>query len=190
MLNKNHLVIFILVSCTLMLQSCFCYKGSSTEYGQPRKEIIVKNQQFDITLLKEIDTLAVYELITYIRNDNVYVVDNSRGKSYFRFYSNGKFGAFGLGYDSDEFKLIPDYKISREDFNPLHSQMGYYFTKNNKIYTKRLTMNQCQIQVYESELVIKENIIEEISLQQKRSKNIYVKRSIPKEFLENWQPDW
>ncbi|MGY0408206.1 MAG: hypothetical protein ACWIPJ_07620 [Polaribacter sp.] len=171
------------------MQSCLCYKGPKTEHGQPRKEIKIKNT-FNKNIFEVIDTLAIYENITYIQNENVYPVENSRGKFNLRFYNNGKFGAFSIGFDNKNFKLIPNYKVSRKDFDPLKSQMGYYYSQNDKIYLKRLIINQCQIDVYESEIIVDGDTITQINLREKGSKTVYVKRKVPKEFLENWKPDW
>ncbi len=179
----------IIIYIFSLLQSCFCYKGRFTGYGQPRKDIKI-DKTFNEKVFEVIDTLAVYEDVVHIFNADSYRADNSKGKKYMRFYDNGKFGVFGIGYDNKNYKSIPNYEMSRKDLDPQNSQMGYYYSDNNKIYAKRLIMNQCRVEVFENELIVKGDTIIAVNLGSRGGKSIYIKRKVPKDYLKNWKPDW
>ena len=79
-------------------------------------------------------------------------------------------------------------KLSREYFNPSKAKMGYYYINDKSIKTKISTIGDCTLYISKQIGIIKGD---SIIIKDKYSHgSIYVKQNIPKEYLENWKPDW
>lgn len=172
--------------------SCCCYNGKLTEYGHARIEKFkpYTKTEIDANIYSDIDTLSIYEHIYDIYAGKIYERDSLIGREFLRFYSMGKASSFiSVGYDQTQFRNIPNYEINKDDFNPLKSRQGYYYQKKNKLYLNHLIVRQCGVTGYLSEIIVKKDTIilipEELII-----KHVYVKRNIPKDFLEGWKPDW
>ncbi len=181
---KNY--IFIICSC-LTIVSC-CYNGKYSANGLPRKK--VKEFPDKNISIENIDTLSIYKLkINFAINGqtNQYIYfekedDNTYPYvSYLKFYKNNKLGLF----------IIPKadtLKLSREYFNPSKAKMGYYYISNKSIKTKISTIGDCSLYISKKNGTINGDSI--IIKDNSNHGNIYLKQNIPKEYLENWKPDW
>jgi hypothetical protein len=183
-LYKN---IFLLFSLTFLFISC-CYNGLYSKNGSSRRKINdykLKNEKID-----NIDTLAVYKekinfAINTITKEYVFFEKNDDNSypyvSYLKFYSNNKIGIFRIA-KSDTLKL------TREHFDPSRATMGYYFIEGNKMKIKFSIVFQCSHQILREKGTINKDSI--TTIQSGHSGTIYVKRNIPRAYLENWKPDW
>ncbi|MFC6877726.1 hypothetical protein ACFQZF_08255 [Flavobacterium myungsuense] len=187
---KNTFLLFILF---LLMVSC-CYKGLYSKNGVCRRKI--NDYKYKNSTIDNIDTLAVYkEQINFAKNsitkEYVYfekIDDNSYPYvSYLKFYSNNKVGIFNIA-KSDTLKL------TREHFDPSKASMGYYLIEGNKVKMKFSIVFQCSHQILREKGTINKDSITALqsltALQSGYSGTIYVKRDIPKTYLENWKPDW
>lgn len=181
-----------------------CYHGSITKYGWPRKIVKTPDSITNLDVYQKIDTTLVYErLKTIHKGIGAFNVDTTDRRVFLRFYSNGKVSVFPQvnfvapkgdysrrAYQQD---LSPN-EITKDDFIPENSIMGHYYTKNGEIQVKSLHMNQCNAVVVNSKItVIGDTLIQSFSnslFVGYTTKYIYVKRKIPKLYLEGWQPDW
>ncbi len=191
-------IYFVIV---FLLQSCFClFEAESTEFGQARKKQANK-YNFDVKLLQKIDTLSLYEeLLYYETNGKILERYINHGKSFLRFYNNGKFSYFTrVGYDEKKFKSIPNYRLTRSDFNPLKSEQGYYYSDGNELFIKIITWSPgitlgiiCETKKIIQNLTIKGDtiVLSEDYGKNYYSKDYYVKRKVDKELLIGWKPDW
>ncbi|QMU63312.1 MAG: hypothetical protein GKR88_02805 [Flavobacteriaceae bacterium] len=137
--------------------------------------------------------MVLYKEIGRIDNDYFYNTDNSKfGNNFLRFYGSGKFSVFNrVGYDSKNHKLLSNYKISREDFNPEKSQMGVIYDVEKIIYTRHLIINQCKADISNAILTIKGDSLYLKSVGHPHmGTRVYMKYNINNTFLEGWKPDW
>lgn len=182
MVNKR---IIILILSFLIFNGC-CYTGRISEFGLPRKEIRELDKPLSYDL---IDTLSVYKLeinyfykkasneITFIEKDD----ENKYGyTSYLKFYRNGKLGLFVIPKEDMT-------NLTKEHFNPQKAKMGYYYINGNEIKTRISTIGDCTLYIANNKGEI---IHDSIILKESGFGNIYVRRKVPKEFLEGWIPDW
>ena len=73
-------------------------------------------------------------------------------------------------------------------FNPEKAIMGYYYIKGNDIKIKTAGIINCYLYVFKEKRRIKNDTI---TLMLGNSiEEIYKKKTIPKELLEGWEPDW
>lgn len=183
-LYRNYILTIFLY---LAMVSC-CYKGIYSENGLPRKKIKAFPEQ-NISI-ENIDTLAIYKTkinfaINKMSKEYIYFEkedDNTYPYvGYLKFYKNNKLGLF----------IIPkadSLNLSREYFNPSKAKMGYYHISGKKIKTKISTIGDCSLYISKQSGIIKGDSI--IIMNNTNHGNIYLKKSIPKEYLENWKPDW
>lgn len=177
--------IFIIV---LLFQNC-CYKGFRNEYGMPRKNIKIDNV-VDQDIYSKIDTLCLYEYL--YRYEDPYpkrldLAKDYNGKQYIRFYGNGKYSLFGFEKSTTN---LPDgeYQFTRDDFNPKKSIMGYYYSKNNRLFSKIFGTNQCQAYIFKSEFLIKKDTIIEINNNASSYYYIYIKRKYQMKYWKTGNP--
>ncbi len=182
--------IFIL----FLFTGCSCYKGPVSEYGFFRKDIKPENFVIDERIYDIIDTTAVYERVgTFYLNEFYPHEKHKRGNVYLKFYANGKVSAFSeVGYDREKFLADPDYQLSRNDFDPAKSNMGYFFIYEDKlIFNFYYRHRNCYGYVSKSEFIIKNDTLIKRNIKSFESQEVfYVKKNIPIEFIEGWQPDW
>ncbi|WP_298779534.1 hypothetical protein [uncultured Polaribacter sp.] len=180
---------FILV---FLLQSCFCIsKVKNTEFGYVRKKEVDK-YNFDAKLFQKLDTFSLYEELLYYKYyEKTFERDQRNGKTFLRFYNNGKFSYFPrIGYDSKQLKLISNYRLTRNDFNPLKSLQGYYYNNHNELFAKTIVRGDgCRAQKNIKNLTVKGDTII-LSSKKDKIKKYYVKRRTDKELLAGWKPDW
>jgi len=179
-----------MVIFSIVVLICFmgcCYNGPTSPYGLPRKRIKILLKNIDYG---GVDTLAVYKSyanyaynnlskkIIYFEktDDNTYPY-----VSYLKFYENGKVGLFVISKKDT-------LNLKRCTFNPKMAKMGYYHITENKIKIKISTLANCNLYISRKKGYINEDTITIEGNNQHGS--IYVKKKIPKEFLEDWLPDW
>jgi hypothetical protein len=168
--------------------------GKRTIYGLPRKNISrLKGGDTNY-----IDTTVLYKAaIAYLSNHSpskqyshynrysYYEREDYNSYpyiSYFKFYGNGKLGLF--------FILKKDTaNLTRDDFNPLKAEMGYYTVNGNIVKTRISTIGAyCTLHISNEKGYIKDDTL---SLENKNHhETIYLKKIVPNELLENWSPDW
>ena len=100
--------------------------------------------------------------------------------AYLKFYPENKVGLFLI-------KKPDTLNLKRYLFNPQNAKMGYYYIEGNRIFTKITDIQQCEFNVIKSNGKISNDTIEEFD---HNGGNIYVKKNIPKEYIEKWKPDW
>ena len=182
--------------CLLFLSSC-CYRGYRNELGVARKEIKVPSIANE-EIYSIIDTTSLYELKYRVTNiDKILIHDpkENLGRYLLKFYSDGKVGAFIIGYDDKKFKYDSSYNISKSDFNPKKSLMGYYYKENNKIKIKQFGAELCKSFINRGEIKI---IGDTLLITERRNKLMlndyekkgFVKIKVNKKNLSDWQPDW
>lgn len=176
-------IIFILF---LTLISCK-YNGVVSEYGLPRKKINFFSQSI---YSKKIDTLSIYKNILnykYNKQDKSYdyfektTTNSYKYVSYLKFYANGKLGLF----------IIPKkdtLKLERSFFNPKKAKMGYYEVNENLIKTRNSTIGGVSFFIVNQHGVINGDSIKLIDKNQ--GVNIYIKKEVSKQLLNDWKPDW
>jgi hypothetical protein len=183
----------------LIFTGCTCYKGPVSEYGFFRKDIKPKNFAVDERIYDIIDTTVVYEMIGYINlnNNMFYLYENHKlGYSYLKFYANGKVSAFRrIRSKGESFILNPEPQLSRNDFDPAKSSMGYFFIDDDDklILIFFFRHRNCYGYVDRSEFIIKNDTLIQMNIQTidgKDLKVLNVKKNIPIEFIEGWKPDW
>ncbi len=177
------LVLFFLSSC--------CYKGAVNSLGRPRTKMTVK-ELANNDIYKSIDTTSIYELIYFISNMDVIIPnDTTHSRTYYQFFANGKVGEFSLGYDSKNYKTIPNYKMNRDDFNPKRFRMGYFYTDDGKIKMKQFGTKFCSKNYYYSTIKISgDTITEYFGKSSTSSTRVYIKEKIDYSLIEGWNPDW
>ncbi len=181
-----------------LLTGCSCYKGPVSEYGFFRKDIKPENFVIDESIYDIIDTTAVYERVgTFNLKNKVFTPyeNHKHGYSYLKFYANGKVSAFrGIRSDGESFMLKPETQLSRNDFDPANSSMGYYFIDDDKLILNFYFRHRnCYGYVDRSEFIMKKDTLTQKNIQTISGKGLevlYEKKNIPIEFLEGWQPDW
>lgn len=178
----------IFVLFCLIVQGC-CYKGLHNEYYFARKKIRV-DYKLDKEIYNLIDTNSVYEHIGYYEENKIEVEKNyTMGKMFLKFYGNGKVGFFvRVGYNRKTFKIIPNYQISKDDFDPSKSYMGYYYLHKDRIIANQFLHNQCQMFYTKSEIFAKKDTIIQV-FKRFYNSGVYVKKKVPTEWLSK-QPDW
>jgi len=186
--------------------SCWCnYKPL---YNHKTLKRIRANNSFDNTIYSKIDTTIVYEYVysiqyyrenkklfpnKIIEHKDYFIPDN--GRIFLKFYSNGLTREFkGVGYNNKAFKLIENYKLSRKDFNPKNRTDGILFTKKGKLWYKQYTVLDCSARLIRYEMSVKGDTIivegNDPGWYIHEKKYVYVKRNIPKEYLEGWYLNW
>ena len=182
----------ILVSCGIKTN---LLEDKITEV--PLNNEIFKNKTFfDKKLLNQIDTTVVYEEFTkYIYKglekikvnipERLNKHDKTSTYQVYKFYNNGDVNLFVL-YKNDSLKnnnIKPNYLGYR----------GVYYSKKNQIQIDLFTVTGYN---FKKEYGIINNIIEmkgdtlfEKSTKDITSVSVYIKRKIPKEFL-NYKSDW
>lgn len=174
----------------LILNSC-CFRGSHSNYGVQRTGSVdrfFKNRNITIK-----DTLVLYDQIKTCFNGDCYAPDTlSHGKTYLRFYPNGKVSSFiNLGLNKNRNNLTKGYLLKREDFNPGKSRMGYYYQKDDKAYISLFVINQCAAEWYKGELTFKNDYLVVKNLKKNISDSvIYKVKKVPPDLLTGWKPDW
>ncbi|MBI1669906.1 hypothetical protein I7X29_15105 [Capnocytophaga sp. p1a2] len=101
--------------------------------------------------------------------------------SYLKFYSKGKLGLFVISKQDT-------LNLQRCFFNPQKAKMGYYYIEGNKIKTKISTIGNATLHISR-----KKGFIYNDSIDIRHHNfygNIFIKRNVPKELLEGWEPDW
>ncbi|WP_311330419.1 hypothetical protein [Capnocytophaga sputigena] len=73
-------------------------------------------------------------------------------------------------------------------FNPEKAIMGYYYIKGNDIKIKTARIINCYLYVFKEKGRIKNDTI--TLMLDSSIEEIYKKKTIPKELLEGWEPDW
>lgn len=193
--------IIVCLLLSLQMVSC-CYRGKTTAYGWIRKEIIIPSRAGDSKLYSLIDTNFVYEQVSgFSRNSGHLPNDTSRGQTFLRFYSRGRVSKFPAtnyiapegSYERKKYKQDSNPReITREDFDPNNSLMGYAYVKDVNVYLKLLVLNQCQATVNKTRLIINNDTLIEVysDLKRETERYFYVKRKVPAELLAGWTPDW
>lgn len=170
-------LVFILYSC--------CYTGIRSPNGLPRRKIHPLPMNTDYTL---IDTMALYK-IDYFYSRNGLTKEVSRHykdidntypyTSYFKFYAKGKVGLF----------IIPKkdtLHLERGLFNTEQAKMGYFYIDKNRIRIS--TIGDCNLYISNDKGSISKDTIDVIN------KNnigiVHIRKEVPKELLEGWEPDW
>jgi len=178
--------IIVNFSLIILFNSC-CYNGMVSEFGLPRKRI---NKLKPFMANNIIDTLALYKLsisysINNISGEYVYFEKNADNSypyiSYMKFYPNGKLGLFVI-------RKTDTLNFERSFFDPRRAKMGYYWLEENILKTKISTIGDCSLYISNKKGVV---IGDTIKLENHyKYGEIYIKKRVPKEFLENWKPDW
>ncbi|NCP53052.1 MAG: hypothetical protein GW794_04095 [Flavobacteriales bacterium] len=182
----------------LFFAGCSCYKGPVSEFGFFRKDYKPENFDIDKNLYNIIDTTEVYERVgTFDLNNNEFYPydDHKYGYNYLKFYANGKVSDFRrIRTDGEPFSSNPEPELSRNDFDPAKSAMGYFYAYDGKIFFNFFVRHRnCYGYFNKSEFIIKNDTLIEKNIQTINGKDIevfYVKKNIPIEFLQGWQPDW
>lgn len=158
-----------------------------SEFGLPRRKI---NKLKPFKTYGIIDTLALYKLsinfsTNNISNEYVYFEKENNNSypytSYMKFYPNGKLGLFII--------LKRDtLSLERSFFDPRRAKMGYYWVEDSVIRTKISTIGDCSLYISNKKGVV---IGDTIKLENHyRYGEIFIKKRMTKESLENWEPDW
>ena len=138
----------------------------------------------------KIDTMALYKLDSYYFYNSLEKKINDFTKkendsypyiSYLKFYSKGKLGLFVISKQDT-------LNLQRCFFNPQKAKMGYYYIEGNKIKTKISTIGNATLHISR-----KKGFIYNDSIDIRHHNfygNIFIKRNVPKELLEGWEPDW
>jgi len=170
----------------LLLNAC-CYTGSRTSFGLPRKKNVILDGSANSYAL--LDTSVLYKgsasffYNTSLRRHTNYEKDDHHYYpyvSYLKFYSGGKVGLFIIA-KKDTVSLNGEY------FNPERAKMGYYQAdKEGGLKVWILTIGDCNLFVSkEKGFVTRDSLVLE-----RNFGRIYKKKKVPKEWLENWKPDW
>lgn len=176
----RNLSIYILI--LFFISSC-CYTGRYSEYGYPRKSISSYKQLNNSTA--KIDTTIIYKLdASFINTVSNYYKKEDESEYpnfiYLKYYAKNKVGLFII----DKLKVL-----ERDDFNPKKAKMGYFFEyENGNIKQKISTIGDCTL--YISKHMGYTNNDSIVFIDKNLYGDIYKKVQLPKEFLENWQPDW
>ena len=155
----------IIILLILFVSTTACwYIGKTSEYGLPRRKIRPLPENTDYS---KIDTMALYKLDSY----------------YF--------------YNSLE-KKINDFTKKENDSYPYISYLKFYSKgklglfvisiEGNKIKTKISTIGNATLHISR-----KKGFIYNDSIDIRHHNfygNIFIKRNVPKELLEGWEPDW
>lgn len=189
--------ILILIVCVLFFCSC-CYRGIKNELGHARPEVREPGN-IDENIFEQIDTMAVYELSYILTNIDVKLDHDPKehiGRRFLRFYGGGKVSSFTIGYDNETFSYNPDHKLTKEDFDPRKSMMGYYFLDKGKIKIKQFGVEICKSFIIRGEIEIKADTLVIIEnngslIHSDSEKKVYIKNEIiRKEYLKDWEADW
>ena len=182
MVRKIIILLILFVSTT----ACW-YIGKTSEYGLPRRKIRPLPENTDYS---KIDTMALYKLDSYYFYNSLEKKINDFTKkendsypyvSYLKFYSKGKLGLFVISKQDT-------LNLQRYFFNPQKAKMGYYYIEGNKIKTKISTIGNATLHISR-----KKGFIYNDSIDIRHHNfygNIFIKRNVPKELLEGWEPDW
>jgi len=153
----------------------------------PRRKIRPLPENTDYS---KIDTMALYKLDSYYFYNSLEKKINDFTKkendsypyiSYLKFYSKGKLGLFVISKQDT-------LNLQRCFFNPQKAKMGYYYIEGNKIKTKISTIGNATLHISR-----KKGFIYNDSIDIRHHNfygNIFIKRNVPKELLEGWEPDW
>lgn len=173
------------------LQGCFfciiSIKPKNAE-GYIRKKGLNK-YSFDAKSFKKLDTLSLYEELSYYEYEGKTLKrDSLNGKTFLRFYGNGKVSFFvRIGYDRKKYEIIPNYHLTRDDFNPSKSVQGYYYNVKDELFLKTIYGGDCFVLKEVRKLFIKGDTV---VLLKKYYKSYYVKKKVNKKLLTGWEPDW
>lgn len=183
MVKKHQLVMICILF--VFLTSC-CYRGRTNEYNQIRTYIKL-NSYRSLDIYKLIDTLVIYELDSYFYNNQYYKSDINQGNSFLKFYGNCKLSSFiNIGKEKNHI-------YTRENFEPKNSRMGHFFVDEKKIIRAKIAVyNQCQKEILRCRIDVANDtlVLEYDNESINKLKEIYIKKNIKKELLEDWQPDW
>jgi hypothetical protein len=188
------MVVRLLFLCFFItfLNSC-CITGKKNEFGYLRSTIS-EDKIFKDFKQVQIDTNHIYSLRYNFSNSFIESADTLKyGVSYLKFYQNGRGAKFtAIGEINNSINQIKDYKTNRIDFDPnAKAKMGYVVKNHNKLYYYSLGTRECSKYWYISELEIYKDSIIMFHDHNKKNGSIWIKEySIPKEYLENWKPDW
>ena len=190
MVRKIILLLILFLSTT----ACW-YIGKTSEYGLPRRKIRPLPENTDYS---KIDTMALYKSeVVYLyttslcgtKPKNIRIIEKEGEPylpttTYLKFYSKNKVGVFILSKQES-------LNLQRSFFNPQKAEMGYYYVKenDNKIEIKFSTIGAYStMQVNHRKGTIYNDSINIFG--GNNIGEIYVKRNVPKELLEGWEPDW
>ena len=181
---------YILILLSICFIAC-CYKGPYTSYGSIRQKIrsfskITENYELiDTTALYKLDAIQEYthynlteKRVSFYEKDDAHYYPYTQ---YLKFYSNGKLAVFFIPKRDTLF-------LKREMFNPEKAIMGYYYIKGNDIKIKTAGIINCYLYVFKEKGKIKNDTI--TLMLDSSIEEIYKKKTIPKELLEGWEPDW
>lgn len=183
MVTIKKVILYILIVSAV---SCY-YTGVRSEYGLPRRKIKPLPENTDYS---KIDTNALYVPYAYYFKNTITreAIEFYKEKDdtypyigFLKFYSKGKLGLF----------IIPKadtLHMQRCFFDPKKAKMGYYHIEGEKIRTKISIIGDATLYISNKKGRIYGDTIE------LSSKNyyyqIYIKKKIPIQLLENWKPDW
>lgn len=183
----------ILLSTTLFTLSCSGQKYvrlNDSFVKIPNKSSMYKNiDKFDTKLLAIIDTEVIYEEFDVYNNILQRLDTADVDKSYYviRFFPNGYFHSFHLREDN----IHNNSSSNKNSYNPERVGIrGVYYYENNKIrydiYGRTSEMGG--VRKISGEFIINGDTLidnrDNLSYQ-----NIYIKREVPKEYLD-YQVDW
>ncbi len=163
----------------LLFTGCFCYKGPVSEYGFFRKDIKPENFEVDERIYDIIDTTVVYERIGTIdlKNNVFYPYENHKlGYTYLKFYADGKVSAFRrIRSEGESFLLNPEPQLTRNNFDPAKSSMGYFFIDDDKlVFNFFYRHRNCYGYVAISEFIIKNDTLIKKNIQTIDGKDLEV----------------
>ena len=161
-----------LFSIISLLLTVSCVSRLTREQELKKLKPFKLNKNTNNSVFNIIDTNFIYKPIN----------DNTRLQYYsiIKFYTNGKVGSF---------VVYKNEKIERNTFNPKRADIGIYnYNNGNKIVVEFSTIRQGNKYLYRENVVCTKDTIKIIG---EKSIGIFVKdKTIPKEWLEGWKPDW
>jgi len=186
----KHSLKIILLIC--MILSACCPNYFINEMGAKRIDINRFSIDLNQDTISTIDTNAIYKKYSYFtlkKRNNIKKgfryyelanIDNSYPEVYYKFYKGGKLSVFYIYHGAS---------LERELFNPKLGGMGVYGYKNKVLMLETFIYLNGSISILPNRLIVRGDTIFEVEDYGYGGQQ-FIKQKVPKEWLENWKPDW
>lgn len=184
MVKKLYYILF----CIIII-ACNHYKSLFPRNSCGSIRILNRNQNFDLNYVganfyKVCDTASVYKYIgEYTRNSNNRLIFvNYNYNKFYKFYSEGKAGKFGI---------LKDISITKEALNPCLATNSYYgIDKYNRIILRNYFISKTHgdyLNTYVLEF--KNDTLKVTDILNKEYLEYYKREKLPQDWLI-YKPDW